>query len=272
MGADQFVSLPTTLPSQVGHAGQFLETDGTTPSWGATGGSAAFDPTTAMGPIFDDFMGGGGTNSVGLVYGQFSWATQVQNAGSLTLNGSLIKSSLNHPGVLQLTSSVNTNDAVGISTGHTGNYSNFCFLIGAGTITLEALVYIGALSNGTDNCELGFGLSDAVVWQGSSNNARITYLVEGSNNWRLETQSAGTTTTVNSTIPVTTGWHHLKIVMNAAGTLVSAFIDGVASGTSSTNIPTIGLPLRCDLRKTLGTNVMYFGVDYISAITTGISR
>ena len=42
-------------------------------------------------------------------------------------------------------------------------------------------------------------------------------------------------------VAATTGWVRLKIIVNSAGTSVEYFINGTSVGSSTTNIPTVGM-------------------------------
>lgn len=299
MGVDQFVSLPSPLPAQQGHAGQFLETDGAQPLWAAvnslpsqggnsgkfltTDGSnaswataaASFDPTTAMLVLADEFDGGSREASTAHIMGRFSWATQAQNAGTFSTVGTIITSGINHPGVLEIGSGANANDACTIYQGRQGGTEiSKVFVLGSGAIRLRKLVNIPTLSDGTDNFTVVFGVADQPDWASPANAVRMMYqYATDTTHWLMSTIKASTETKTagsGSTSTVLTGWTWLQVDINAAGTIATfsagPTIAGLVSiGTQSTNIPVLGMPFRCDFRKTLGTNIRKIGIDYVDA-------
>jgi hypothetical protein len=83
-----------------------------------------------------------------------------------------------------------------------------------------------------------------------------------STNWRYCTASTSTRTKNNSTIPVSTDWTKLKIVVNADISSVEYFINDISVGTITTNIPatTIITPVL-RMYKTAGSSMRTLKVD-----------
>lgn len=244
------------------------------------GGAVAFDPTTAMLVFADDFDGGSREASTAHIMGRFSWATQAQNAGTFSTVGTTITSSANHPGVLEIGSGVNANDACTIYQGRQGGAEiSKVFVLGSGAIRMRALINIPTLSDGTDNFTVIFGFADNADWSTPANSVRIMYQYATDNtHWILQTTKASTsTTTASATVTVATGWSWLQVDINAAGTSVSASVGPTLAtlvslgAANTTNIPVLGMPFRCDFRKTLGTNIRKIGIDYVDA-TMALSR
>lgn len=262
---------PARLPGNITASKQFLTQTGTglvsaAPAWSALAPSdiPLYDPTFAF-ILFDDFVSGGYFGS-GQIQCAENWASIVTGSPSFSANGGTITSSNAHPGVLQISIAA-LNEGGGFLTAVFGSATNSCIYVGGGVLTLECLVYINALSNGTDNGDFGFGIMDSPMWVASTNQISIQYKVGTSVNWLLLTEKASSLTTTTSSVAVTAGWHHLKMVVNAAGTSVEGFVDGVSLGTASTNIPltTTKLPIMASYRKVLGTGAMVVGIDYIKA-------
>lgn len=247
--------------------------NGSSTNWTPLGAASSYDPTKNVLFLADDFLGSSRDGGTSQFFGQFGWASSSLDAGGFSIIGSTITSSVNHPGVIQFQSATNANDGASIFTGSvSAGASNLAFFPGSGAIRMRCLCYVSQLSNGTNNTMLSYGLSDSPAWNGESNCIRIQYEYEVDQlHWHLHTTKAGTATNTISTIVTTTGWHWLQIDVNAAGTSVSYTIDGVLAGTSSTNIPVVGLPYRFDLRKTLGTTPSSLGLDYID-LTMALSR
>jgi hypothetical protein len=224
--------------------------------------SAAFDPTLATRDVFEDFLTSWYSGGSGMITSEYSWKTIQSGSPAFTVQGATTPSSSTHPGVLQITCSA-AGDIGSISWGQFNTNTSAPFATGNGQILFEALVNIVAISNGTDNNQFNIGLSDAPAGTGSGNQIIFYYEVGTSTNWAIVcTSSSVYTTTVTST-PVTAGWQHLKFVVNAAGTLVTFYVNGVSIGTVSTNIPTAAIAPMLSLRKTLGSSARFFGIDYV---------
>jgi hypothetical protein len=224
-------------------------------------GAAAFDPKTSAAPLMEEFDTGGYFGS-GQIQCNYNWASLATGSPSFTCAGSTITSSNTHPGVLQISIAA-LNEGGGFSSGVFGSTTNSSIVPGGGTLTFETLIYINAISNGTDNGDIGVGFMDNPIWNAPTNMISIQYKVATSNNWLLLTDKASTLTTVTSSIAVTQGWHRVTFIVDSAAANVNFYIDGVLAGTSSTNIPTTKLPIVVSYRKVLGTGSMALGVDYI---------
>jgi hypothetical protein len=208
-----------------------------------------------------------------LVYGYENAGTLVgvfglQPGNNGTAASSLIVNSIaTHPGIWQLTTGTTT---TGIATlGNANNYLN-CFLPGGGYSEFNYLVQLPVLSNGTDTYTFWVGLSEngGVYASYPGNNACwFKYLSSSSLNWSAETIASGTPTVASggSSVAVTTGWNHLRITINAAGTSVSFYVNGTLIGTSASNIPTSqSVGIQFALIKSAGTTSVVGNIDYIS--------
>lgn len=86
-------------------------------------------------------------------------------------------------------------------------------------------------------------------------------------NWQLVTVSNSVRTFTPTSIPVSTSGHILRIEINAAGTSVEFFIDGVsASSPISTNIPTgtaRASGFASMIIKSIGTTARVMNIDYM---------
>lgn len=243
----------------------YRKTDnGSSTNWSAmpiTSGGGTFDPTTTFG-LFEDFATGGYLGS-GQIQGDHIWCSTQSGSPTLTGQGSIIPSDNAHPGVIELGTAGNSTYGAGITTGVFGGTVTSAFLNGNGQITFEALINIPTISDGTDNFQLFIGFRDSGPWNAAGKGWGIQYDLGASVNWQLVTVSASTTTSLISSVAVTTGWHHLKMICNAGGTSVQGLVDGVSLGSNSTNIPSANVPPMLAIRKVLGTNARYLGIDYI---------
>lgn len=146
------------------------------------------------------------------------------------------------------------------------------FIIGNGPITVEMRVRIDTLSTGTEEFSTVLGLSDQTNLD--TNAIRFLYQRTVSTNWLISAMAGGVATNTSSGVPVVAGvWYKLRYEINALGTSVEYFIDGVSVGTVTTNIPAgviITPTMRCV--KSIGTTGRYTDVDYYylyQRLTTG---
>ncbi len=242
----------------------YRKTDnGLSTNWSAlptSTGSGGFDPSTTL-QFYEEFTTGGYFGS-GEISSENQWSSSATGSPSFTAAGATVPSDTNHPGVLQITVTA-LNEGGGLLGGIFGSTINRPFFTGGGVLTYESLVYVNAISNGTDNSNIYSGIGNEPAWNALSNVMYVAYNSATSANWIFLSTKASSTTTTTSSIPVTTGWHKLKFIVNAAGTSIEFFIDGVSGGTCATNIPVIALPAYTSFRKVLGTGAMYMGIDYI---------
>lgn len=255
--------------SGVGTSGQILTSNGagTLPTW-QTAPTGVFSPNEVI-QIKDDFIGAVISGST--LASEIGWTV-------LASNGSIAQEAA-HPGILgnsnysQLSLSFYAIASLQ-STTRTGS-----IVVGGGQITIDWIFKINTLSNGTNRYVLMAGLSDASDIAGP-----VTDMVNGvyvrysdnvnSGNWTYGTANASTRTATNSSTAVTTGWHHLKIVINAGGTSCSYTMDGVSLGADvATNIPTAALSPYIMMSwvagtvaaNTLGVDLMYYNQTLTSA-------
>jgi len=112
-------------------------------------------------------------------------------------------------------------------------------LFGSGEYTFEADFLLPVLSTAIEEftTTLGFGETTAAD---QVDGAYFYYdRALAGVNWRLKTANNSARTDTDSTIVVVAGaWTRFKIIVNAAGTLVSYYINNVLVGTNNANIPT----------------------------------
>jgi len=140
-------------------------------------------------------------------------------------------------------------------------------LLGGGEYTVETDIYITALSTAAEEYALMFGIGDtagADMVDGCY--FRYDRALAGVN-WRIKTASNSVRTDTDSTVAVASGaWTRLKVVVNAAGTLVSYWINEILVGTNTLTIPTgagRGTKFILDMKKSVGITVRFTLVDWI---------
>ena len=110
----------------------------------------------------------------------------------------------------------------------------------------------------------------AFTYSGSSNLTEVltTANVPGvaySGNWLCTSVNSSTATTLNSGVPIVAGtWYNLRAIVNAAGTQVSYYINGVLIGTSVVTVTSSALHFVFKLEKTVGTTSRTTSIDYLS--------
>lgn len=148
------------------------------------------------------------------------------------------------------------------------SYSTTCIRLGGGEAIIEYRVRIPTVSDGTQTFTVRCGfMSDAggdapngVFW-------RYTHSVN-SGNWQGVARTNNSETATNfSTAPVTSGWQKLRIVVNAAGTSATFYINGTSVGTVSSNIPTASsreTAIGASIIKSAGTTARTLLMDYVA--------
>jgi len=175
--------------------GRQLITDGSIPRW--------INPQTDV-YLSDDLIAGQNNQ-----FGNTNYSANTQNAAGITRT-----SILNHPGVMQLSTGVNTNGAVGMTHGNT-------IIATSGRILLNFLAKITTLSDGTDTYTLRIGLGDDGTATGDFANGAYFEYTHGTNsgNWQIKTANNSTRTTNNTSTAADTNWNLYTIDMNAANSL-----------------------------------------------------
>lgn len=130
---------------------------------------------------------------------------------------------------------------------------------GGGEMTFVALVNIGVLWAGANTGQYRAGWLDEI--SGAPTNGIHAQYDPTQSNWQLYHRNNGTNTFLVGGTAVTTGWHVIKIVTNAAATASELFVDGVSQGTLSGNVPTAGFTYGAMLQKSAGTTASTMDVD-----------
>jgi len=162
------------------------------------------------------------------------------------------------------------------------NYINYCSSSGAaqlwfggGAWNYEALININTLSTALERYRMIFGFGSVISNSSETNGVFITYDEGGtangttaSANWQCVTVDNSVRTLTTSTTAVTaSAWNKLRIEINAAGTSVTFYVNGVSIATHTTNIPLASnsryFLMKTGVAKTIGTATRGFYCDYI---------
>lgn len=183
------------------------------------------------------------------------WDTHTSGTGSNFGNGSLDNS---HPGCGEYQTGTTTSGKVSSFYG-----AQSSLFYGGGTQTIEMLINIPVLSNGTDTWDMYIGIHDNNIFNGGSiqNGVFFQYIQSSSVNWKIGTANGGASTLTTTSTAVATGWTKLKIVSTVAP-LHTFYVNGVSVGTISTNTPTNIVGIGTRLNKTAGTTNVLVWWDY----------
>ncbi len=244
-----YASASNTLSKlPIGTAGQILKTgDAGLPTWEDT--NYPIQETR----LFEDWH----TDAVG----QMRWLDADLTTGVSATTIAVADSA--HAGILELNTGAGATGFAcrylgGVATG-TGTAG---FIIGGGVLTMDWLVRVEDLSTAGERYSFQFGLFDTAST--SNDFIRIFYTdTVNSGNWSISAGSAAIGTNTDSGVPVVADtWYRIRAVVNAAGTSIEYFINGVSVGTVSTNLPAGVIAPRCSMTKSVGTTPRIAYIDY----------
>ena len=189
----------------------------------------------------------------------FSFGATNAGAGSAF---SVQGSEQSHPGISRFSTGTT-------ATGRSGIISQAKSVsFGDGKTTLEAVIRIPTLSNVTEEFQFAFGFVDGVAAALSVDSVNFRYdRATDGDFWLLITRNNNVETKIVTAIPVVAAqWYRLRIEVNASGTSVAFYIDGVLAGTIATNIPgsagrETGVGGR--ILKSVGTTARFAEIDYV---------
>lgn len=203
--------------------------------------------------IKDDFIGTATNNQ-----SVDSW----DGAASATGIAATVDGIAGHPGIMRASVSATSDDAV-IAKGVSSQGDPI--VIGGGFLRLDFLIKIDTLADMTDDYALWVALGNGNPFNTGINGNGIgfEYIRATSTNWNPFTEASSTQTSASggSTVAVDTNWTHLRMEINAAGTQVDFWIDGVDAGSSTTNIPSGALTPMVKVTKTAGSSERYVDID-----------
>lgn len=231
-----------------------------------TGQGAGADPvfsTLEAGVNMDITNTGGGTITFNAIPTPNSYFSFVDDFLVWQTSGSLFQSSYGwsrantdtlttlatagHPGIV-----VNTDVASGAFSIYTTT-PGLALKVGAGEIKCNWVFKLFTLSNSTNRYTLRCGFGD-VSGNEATNGIYFEYSDnKNDGNWIGKTSESSTRASLNSATAVASDWVNVGFVINAAGTSVEYFVDGVSIGTLNTNIPTSGIGPNIHMRREAGT-------------------
>ena len=204
------------------------------------------DPATQA-VFYEDFLGDTSANSL---IGNTAMTTLVNGAAAAV---AMTASTAGRAGTVLFTDTT-------AATGYCfirGAASKGAWIAGSGAISWEWAVYAPSrVSDVTDNYELYVGLANGAATGAEPTDGVYFFYnyATSTGKWVGKTAIGSVRTSVVSTTTVAINtWYTLKATINALGTSVEFFINGVSIGTSTTNLPTAALTPICGMNTTAGT-------------------
>ena len=296
-----------TLPTTDGNADEVLKTDGSgVLSWTTQGSGAPSDAQyvtlatngtltnervlTAGSKISLTDAGAGSTitvaaNDLGNTVIEFfeDFFTSNSTTGTIGTHGWNSATSGTGAAISQATVPLVTSNvgATQMTTGTTNAGRAVIFLNGStlwnatgGEITVETLVLINNLSDGTETFKVYVGLGDNSGGSGDmTDGVYFSYSstdIAGDWQGNVSGTSSRTTLDTNTAVAADT-WYKLKFVINSAANSVEFFINGTSKGTiADANIPTVTeffMPIF-KIEKSAGTTARLAKIDYFYFLKT----
>lgn len=168
------------------------------------------------------------------------------------------------PGVWDLSTSASTSGDAGVG------YARPFILLGGGTISIEWMINLSALSALADEYIVRVGLGTGSSATDFTNGVYFEYNRLSSVNWlRCTADNSSRTKTASSTAVAAGSWVKLRIDINAAASSAEFFVNGTSIGTNSTNIPTAAgryVAPAAHIKKSAGTTPCVLSTDFYELI------
>lgn len=174
-------------------------------------------------------------------------------------------SEVGRPGIVEISTSSSTGTSNGFlrATNALTGVGRPALLASGGELVFESAIRIDSLWGGSNTGQIRLGFMNEI--SGAPSVGVHLQYQSGTSAWVLFARnSSGSSSDSSGAVTVTTGWHRIKIVINADGTSASLYVDGALAATVSANIPVAdGFSFGAQIQKTGGTTAMTCAVDYI---------
>ncbi len=222
-------------------------------SGGGGGGTSLSDTETI---IYDEFIGHITTATSSLE----GW---LQFSTSGTFNSSNASDNSGHPGVWSIGVTTAANSFY-MARGETNGIGGL--IIGGGAIRCDFVVHLGALSTVTEEYEVWIGLLATSRGTPEMGNDGIGFEYQrlNSTDWSPFSIASSSRSDATGGTPtaVAADWVTLRFDINADGTNIDFFIDGVDAGSITTNINTsVGVLPVFKIFKIAGTELRFLDFD-----------
>lgn len=168
------------------------------------------------------------------------------------------------PGVWTLSTGTTATGFARVIRGLPGTATLIVTLDATQVTEFQSRVRVPTLPDGTQTFSAAVGWRDAFLTTALVQFAAVYDSGSGNVYWQgLARTAAGVSTTTTFTsgpVVVANTWYRLKIVATTG--LLTFYVDDVAVGTITTNIPTTGMTMYGAISKTVGTTNRTFQVDY----------
>jgi hypothetical protein len=213
------------------------------------------DPATGISIVDDFVIAQDGTAS----FSMSGWVGTLASSGTVAP----IAGEAGRPGIMRLsTGGVSAAGAAGIRYGSLTASDAFAAVVGGGEIVLQASVRAPTAVAAGQEYRVLFGAANEVTGEPSVGIYFYTRSSDGVFQYVTRASAGSATTTVDSGgLVMGTGWTHLKIVINAAGTSVGFYVDGVLKHTETLTIPSGTFTFAFQIAKTVGTSARFLEVD-----------
>ncbi len=203
-------------------------------------------------------------SAVGTFDGVWSTSGTTGTGAAALPNGTLLDA--NHVGIARLSTGTTAAGNAALST------SAISIIIGAGLLTWEALVYLSALSDGTNTYTIYAGFGD--VYTSTESDMQLGFKYShglNSGNWvGVSATAVGAQTLRNSSTAVVAGsW--VRLGLTDDGTTTTYYVNGTSIGTTAATRPNASMGLNFKITKTVGAASLLYYVDYTS-LTKVVSR
>lgn len=224
----------------------------TSPGGGGAGsGGSIYDYRTTI-KLQDDFIAGSTTSAA---IGTLGWTFA---------NGSITKleGEANHPGIIR-----RSTGAVSGTVATFFIYNSAQPFIPAGSS--YDIVWLFRLNTNDANTTVRIGTHSMTITDPPGSGEYLEKL-DADTNWFFVTRNGGTQTRTNTGVAVGTDWVTLRPV-KTGNTSVAFYLNGVLVGTSTTNLPAVGVnPAVTIVNSTAAAKTIDF--DYFELDLTGLSR
>ena len=232
----------------------------------STGSAQSASNANAQIVMVDDFVS---NNKQDGIYGIYQWYDQQTFSTD-------VSSTAGHPGVITLTTDPGSADVNQLQIGfNNGAPLDNSFVLGGGTLTMQMLIQIPVLSVVGQRFTVSFGIGTGDGSNVTSVQPDGVYFTYSDNvntgRWVINSSASSANTTANTTSTVDTSWHMYKIIVNAAATSVSFYIDGVqvANSPLSATIPTVNpLTPYLNIIKSAGAANSIMNIDLFTLTYT----
>lgn len=202
-------------------------------------GSGFTDPANYA-TFYDDFW------TIVSTSGVYSpWDAYVTGTGSIV---NTVDHVSDHPGIAAVVVGTAATSRAGfLHTNNANSVNLWGGLLGCGATTIDFIFRVPTLPvSGTDAIEGRIGLIHGALSSAAAQSSVALKVHDNAGTFELRgaCNTDGTETTTSTVVTLAGNtWYHGRIVINAAGTSVEFFVDGVSLGTITTNIPGTGRPL-----------------------------